>query len=92
MTEKHERNINWSLTTWKGSRLQQHREFHALPFSQKLELVEEMGEMADEFVRGSGAIGHPATLREDSKSDTSLGQASLKAPVKPHRRRNRKGQ
>jgi hypothetical protein len=34
--------IDWSLTTWKGSRLEQHRAFQALPFRRKLELVEEM--------------------------------------------------
>lgn len=34
--------VDWSLTTWKGSRLEQHRAFLALPFRRKLELVEEM--------------------------------------------------
>lgn len=34
--------IDWSLTTWKGSRLRQHREFLALPFRRKMELLEEM--------------------------------------------------
>ena len=38
--------IDWNLTTWKGSRRQQHREFHALPFVRKLELVDEMGVFA----------------------------------------------
>ena len=28
--------------TGKGSRLQQHREFYALPFRRKLEIIEEM--------------------------------------------------
>jgi hypothetical protein len=39
-----EEQIDWSLTTWKGSRLRQHREYLALPFRRKLELIEEMCE------------------------------------------------
>lgn len=35
-------NIDWSLTTWKGSRREQHQIYLALPFSRKLELNEEM--------------------------------------------------
>jgi hypothetical protein len=42
MTSDEESKIDWSLTTWKGSRLQQHREFLALPFRRKLEVIEEM--------------------------------------------------
>lgn len=36
--------IDWSLTTWKGSRLRQHREFLALSFHRKMELLEEMSQ------------------------------------------------
>jgi len=46
MTAKEESDINWGLTTWKGSRLQQHREFYALPFRRKLEVIEELDDMA----------------------------------------------
>ena len=67
MTEKPERGINWNLSTWKGSRLQQHREFHALPFSRKLELIEEMGEMAAQFSGAPKSAGSPTVLREDPK-------------------------
>lgn len=67
MTEKPERGINWNLSTWKGSRLQQHREFHALPFPRKLELIEEMGEMAAQFGNTPGTAGSPAALHEDPK-------------------------
>ncbi len=42
MTPEEEASIDWSLTTWKGSRRQQHREFLALPFRRKLEVIEEM--------------------------------------------------
>ena len=44
MTARPDDSIDWTLTTWKGSRLQQHREFHALPFASKLELVEQMSQ------------------------------------------------
>ncbi|MFZ4763624.1 MAG: hypothetical protein ACOYMN_01620 [Roseimicrobium sp.] len=37
--------MDWSLTTWKGSRREQHREFHALSFAQKLKPVEEMEDL-----------------------------------------------
>ncbi len=42
MTSDEESKIDWSLTTWEGSRLQQHREFLPLPFRRKLEIIEEM--------------------------------------------------
>jgi hypothetical protein len=66
MTGKPERGAKWELTTWKGSRLQQHREFHALPFSRKLELIEEMAEMAIQFGGASKFAKSPAALREDT--------------------------
>lgn len=37
-----EKEINWSLCTWRGSRRRQHEDFHALPFSRKLEIIEGM--------------------------------------------------
>lgn len=46
MTPEHEDGIDWNLTTWKGSRLQQHREFHALTFRRKLEIAEELANHA----------------------------------------------
>ena len=67
MTRKPERDIDWSLATWKGSRLQQHREFHALPFSRKLEIIEELGAMAAQFGGASKAAAPAAALREDPK-------------------------
>ena len=49
MTARPDDPIDWSLTTWKGSRRQQHREFHALSFPRKLELIEEMSVTAAFF-------------------------------------------
>jgi hypothetical protein len=68
MTGKPEDRTDWSQTTWKGSRLQQHRQFHALSFSRKLELVEELNEMAGQFSKGSKPTKSPAALRESASS------------------------
>jgi hypothetical protein len=54
---------DWSAATWKGSRLQQHRAFHALPFARKLEIIEEMGEFAAQFNPGAKAA-EPGALRD----------------------------
>lgn len=48
MTDK-QPEIDWSLTTWKGSRLQQHREFYKLSFRRKIEILEEM----DDHIRAT---------------------------------------
>ena len=49
MTAEEQANIHWSLTTWKGSRLQQHREFYALPLRQKLEIIDGFRDLARLF-------------------------------------------
>lgn len=41
-----EANFDWSVTTWKGSRRKQHEEYRAIPFSRKLEIIEEMNRSA----------------------------------------------
>jgi len=41
--------IDWSLTTWAGSRREQHRRFLALSLPEKLEVVESLAEMAALF-------------------------------------------
>lgn len=64
MTAHSDDPIDWSVTTWKGSRLQQHRAFYALPFARKLEIVEELSATVDFFGRkeeGSAA----QTVNED---------------------------
>ncbi len=47
MTRKTKPEVDWCLTTWKGSRLQQHREFQALPFARKLEVMDELQATAE---------------------------------------------
>ena len=69
--------IDWSLTTWKGARRKQHQEFHAIPFSRKLEIIEEMNRhalatLAERRARGlpyidpyTGALVPGTTAREE---------------------------
>jgi hypothetical protein len=59
MTGKEEPDIDWDLTTWKGSRLQQHREFYALPFRRKLEVIEELEYLARRFQESRKSQGLP---------------------------------
>ena len=50
MTNPANDRLDWSPTTWKGSRLRQHRDFRALPFRRKLELLEEMCDSARQIM------------------------------------------
>jgi len=82
MTAKDEAKIDWNLTTWKGSRLQQHREFDALPFRRKLEIIDGLGELASRFHEQrkrknspdssieKGERGGGAIVREDPSTST----------------------
>ncbi len=55
--------IDWSLTTWEGSRREQLRRWADLTFDEILEAQEEMAELAKEM-RGSGAV-----VREEGPHD-----------------------
>jgi len=66
MTRKREPAQKWHLATWKGSRRQQHREFHALPFSRKLEIIEEMEALATQL-RLAAEADSPIALHDDLK-------------------------
>ncbi len=41
--------IDWSLTTWEGSRREQLRRWVALPLEQMIEAIEDMDEVAEHF-------------------------------------------
>jgi hypothetical protein len=56
--------IDWSLTTFEGNRRRQHQEFLALPFSEKLDRIEEMADIAAEF-----AARHRARMRDNAATD-----------------------
>lgn len=51
--------IDWSVTTFEGNRRRLHREFHALTFRQKLEIIEQLGEVAAFFAERRRARGLP---------------------------------
>ncbi len=51
--------FDWSVTTWKGSRRRQHEEYRAVPFSRKLEIIEEMNRHALEILEERRARGLP---------------------------------
>ncbi len=64
--------IDWSLTTWEGSRREQLRRWAALPLERIILAIEEMEELADRFGRkpeagtsGTAAPGQPATPADD---------------------------
>lgn len=40
---------DWKLATWDGQRRLQMEEFHALPFAEKMRIIEEMADLAREF-------------------------------------------
>ena len=40
---------DWTLATWAGNRLAQHREFQALTFREKLRTIEQLGEVTEFF-------------------------------------------
>lgn len=51
--------IDWNLTTFEGNRRRQQEEFHALSFREKLEVIEEMGEVVEYFMKRREARGLP---------------------------------
>ncbi len=42
---------DWSTATWEGNRRRQRQDFLALPFREKLERIERLGEVAALFAR-----------------------------------------
>ncbi len=88
MTAPNDPEIDWTLTTFKGSRRRQHQEFHAIPFSRKLEIIEEMNQMGLASLQSLRARGLPyidpytnervsgSTLREEPPSEQSSPENS----------------
>lgn len=67
--------VDWSVTTWQGNRLRQHREFLALPLRDKLRMIEQMAEVARAFP------AKPAAGQEsDSGTPPSGGESNPTAP------------
>ena len=59
MTTPNDPEVDWSLTTWKGSRRRQHQEFLAIPFSRKLQIIEQMNRDALAIIEERRARGLP---------------------------------
>jgi hypothetical protein len=59
-------NIDWSLTSWEGSRRAQLRRWRALSLRQKLLALEEMTEIAEHFgrMRETGKMRGPAAPKK----------------------------
>lgn len=68
MTPEEEPSIDWSLTTWKGSRRRQHQDFYALAFRRKLEVIEELGNLAEHF---AASRVHTAAQPQQTKQEAS---------------------
>jgi hypothetical protein len=83
MTKKPEPNMDWSVATWKGSRQQQHREFHALPFSRKLELIEQMAEFASQLGNAQETIQPSSAVRETPAPYPSQDQPQPESTPQP---------
>ncbi len=59
MTAANRPEPDWSLTTWKGSRRQQHTAWLALPLRRKLKVVEQMCDFARENIARRKMQGLP---------------------------------
>ncbi|MGH2570884.1 MAG: hypothetical protein ACRDGR_06640 [bacterium] len=62
--------IDWSVTTWEGNRRRQHREFQALSFREKMEVIEQMGEVEALFAAKRRARGVPVRGRGTERPDS----------------------
>ena len=58
--------IDWSLTTWEGSRREQLRRWSELTFDEILEAQEEMADLASELNPSASELLSSAVVREDS--------------------------
>jgi hypothetical protein len=62
---------DWQDASWAGNRLRQHRESQALPFREKLMLLEQLGEVAAFLVRRRIARGLPIRVADHDRGDPS---------------------
>ncbi len=58
--------VDWTLLTWEGNRRQQHRDFAALSFREKMEAVEAMAAVAERLGNGRAARGTAAPGKQES--------------------------
>jgi hypothetical protein len=70
MSERQTDGIDWSLTTWEGSRREQLRRWAALPLERVILAIEEMQELSDHFRREpeAGGISIVQSARDEKQS------------------------
>lgn len=64
---------DWDASSWAGNRRRQHREFRALPFREKVAVIERLGEVADFFAERRRLRGLPRSPRRGSDATGSEG-------------------
>lgn len=57
--------IDWGVTSWEGHRRQKHQEFRALPFRDKLVVIEQLDDVAAFFTERRRARGLPVQSSPD---------------------------
>jgi hypothetical protein len=82
MTDDELAQIDWSVTTWKGSRLEQHRKFYDLPFRRKLEIIEGLSDFARTTREDRRKQGLPCINRQMGQAAAGL-TAREEPPLKP---------
>lgn len=73
--------IDWSLTTWEGSRREQLRQWAALPLEQMIQAIEDMEELAQQFrqMRETGKFS--ATRSGPPVAPESEAHAARQTPI-----------
>lgn len=68
--------IDWSLTTWEGSRREQLRRWAALPLDRTIAALEEMAELADALGRARSPTGRSECESDDAAAVHEQGPAT----------------
>ncbi len=79
--------IDWTLTSWEGSRREQLRRWRRLSLRERLEAVEEMGEMAGAFAqaRAQGKLGTPREALLHGADTLAPGILGVREPGVPYK-------
>jgi hypothetical protein len=67
--------IDWGVASWEGHRRRQHQEFRALPFRDKLVIIEQLGEVAAFFAERRSARGLPVRSFSPKPAGDERGDA-----------------
>lgn len=74
--------IDWSLTTWEGSRREQLRRWCKLSVRERLLAVEEVADLARHFaeMRAQGRFRHPGNNHDDDAPASSGRESDVQQP------------